>query len=292
MPTLEKEQNIAGLKEILQQSTGAILTDYRGLSVKDLTELRKKLREVDGEFHIVKNTLFKRAADGVIVDPALTGYLEGPTAIGFARKDAVAVTKALLDYAKDHKAMSVKAGVMDGKVYNADEVAAISKLPSKEILISMMLGSLNAPITSLVGTLAGITANFVYTLQAIADKKEADPTFAPSAPAASSPVEAVAAEPAPVEAVATDSAPAEAVATALAEAVAAEPAITEPIVAEPVVAEAETAPIEAVAETAPVEDVAAEPTTAEEVAEPASAEAATSEPEAAEDVTTETAATE
>lgn len=174
MPTLEKEETINELRTVLQASKGAILTDYRGLSVADLTDLRKKLRAVDGEFHIVKNTLFKRAADGVITDEALLGYLEGPTAIGFAKGDTVAVTKALLDYAKDHKALSVKAGVVDGKVYTQDQVIAISKLPSKEQLISQLLGSLNAPISNLVGTLAGITSNFVYTLQAIADQKSAE----------------------------------------------------------------------------------------------------------------------
>jgi len=173
MPTLEKEETINELRAVLEASNGAILTDYRGLSVADLTDLRKKLRAIDGEFHIVKNTLFKRAADGVITDEALGGYLEGPTAIGFAKGDPVAVTKALLDYSKDHKALSVKAGVLDGKVYDQDQILAISKLPSKEQLISQLLGSLNAPISNLVGTLAGITSNFVYTLQAIADQKSA-----------------------------------------------------------------------------------------------------------------------
>ena len=174
MPTLQKEQTISELRTVLEASKGAILTDYRGLSVADLTDLRKKLRAVDGEFHIVKNTLFKRAADGVITDEALFAYLEGPTAIGFAKGDTVAVTKALLDYAKDHKALSVKAGVIDGIVYDLPQVVAISKLPTKEQLISQLLGSLNAPISNLVGTLAGITSKFVYTLQAIADQKSAE----------------------------------------------------------------------------------------------------------------------
>jgi large subunit ribosomal protein L10 len=173
MPTQEKEETIQELRTILQESRGAILTDYRGLSVADLTDLRKKLRSIDGEFHIVKNTLFKRAADGVVADEALVGYLEGPTAIGFAKGDTIAVTKALLDFAKDHKALSVKAGLVDGKIYDQTGIVAISKLPSKEVLISQLLGSLNAPISNLVGTLAGITSNFVYTLQAIADKQAA-----------------------------------------------------------------------------------------------------------------------
>ena len=173
MPTAQKEQTVSDLRDTVNNAKAAILTDYRGLSVSALTELRKKLRAVDSEFHIVKNTLFKRAVDGVIPDDIIQ-YLEGPTAIGFAKKDGVATAKALLDFAKDHKTMSVKAGVVDGKVFNADQVVAISKLPSKEVLISQVLGSLNAPVAGFVGTLNGIISNFVFTLQAVADKKAAE----------------------------------------------------------------------------------------------------------------------
>ena len=173
MPTAEKEQIVADLRVTIQDSKAAILTDYRGLSVADLTQLRKKLREVDAEFHIVKNTLFKRAADGLIPQDGFDQYLEGPTAIGFAKGDPVAASKAILDYIKDHKTMSVKAGVVEGKILNANDIVALSKLPSKEVLISQMLGSLNAPISGLVGTLNGIISNFVFTLQAVADQKGA-----------------------------------------------------------------------------------------------------------------------
>lgn len=174
MPTLEKEKTVEDLRETIGRSKAAILTDYRGLSVADLTNLRRKLRAVDTEFHIVKNTLFKRAAEGLINDEAINEHLSGPTAIGFAHKDGVAAAKALLDFAKDHKAMSVKAGVVDGKVFNAAQVVAISKLPPKEVLIAQILGALNAPMSNLVGTLNGITLNFILTVQAIADKKAAE----------------------------------------------------------------------------------------------------------------------
>ena len=97
--------------------------------------------------------------------------LTGPTAIGFAKSDPVAVAKILLDYAREHKAMSVKAGVMDGRVLSPAQVEALSKTPPREVLISMMLGSLQSPISGFVGTLNGIISNFVFTLQAISDKK-------------------------------------------------------------------------------------------------------------------------
>ena len=173
MPTLEKENVINDLKDTIDRSNATLYTDYRGLTVADVTALRKKLRDVDAEFHIVKNTLFKRAAEGKLPLEQLEAHLIGPTAIGFAKGDAVAATKVLLDFIKDHKAMSLKAGVIDGKIFNPEEVTAISKLPSKELLIAQLLGQLNAPITGLVGTLNGIISNFVFTLQAVADKKAA-----------------------------------------------------------------------------------------------------------------------
>lgn len=174
MPTAQKEQKVADLRETIEASKGAIATDYRGLSVADLTELRKKLREVDAEFHIVKNTLFKLAADGLITDETFSSYLEGPSAIGFAKKDSVSAAKVLLEFAKTHKTFAVKAGYVEGRTLDADQVIALSKLPSREVLIAQMLGSLNSPITGLVGTLNGILSNFVFTLQAIADKKTAE----------------------------------------------------------------------------------------------------------------------
>ena len=139
--------------------------------MSEVTELRKKLRAVDAEFHIVKNTLFKRAAEGKLPLDQLEQHLTGPTAIGFAKGDAVAATKALLDFMKDHKEMELKAGVVDGRLFSPDQITALSKLPAKEVLIAQFLGQLNAPISAFVGTLGGIVSNFVYTLQAIADQK-------------------------------------------------------------------------------------------------------------------------
>jgi large subunit ribosomal protein L10 len=173
MPTAEKEKIVENLRQTIQDSKAAILTDYRGLSVADLTALRKKLREADTEFHIVKNTLFKRAADGLLPNADLDPHLEGPTAIGFSKGDGVAAAKALLDYMKDHKTMAIKAGVIDGKVYGPDQVTAISKLPSKEQMIAEIVGALDAPAANFVGVLDAIVADLVFTIQAIADQKAA-----------------------------------------------------------------------------------------------------------------------
>jgi len=173
MPNPRKEETVAGLREIIAGSKGAILTDYRGLTVAEVTNLRKKLRDAKAEYHIVKNTLFKLASEGVLPVADLESHLAGPTAIGFAKGDPVGAAKVLIDYAKDHKAISVKAGVLSGKVYDPKQVEALSKTPPREVLIAQMMGSLNSPITGLVGTLNGILSNFVFTLQAVADQKGA-----------------------------------------------------------------------------------------------------------------------
>jgi large subunit ribosomal protein L10 len=170
-PAGAKIEVVGELRELVGQTKAAILTDYRGLSVAEMTELRKKLRDVDAEYRVVKNTLFKLAAGGSMPIAEMGEHLSGPTAIGFAKGDPVAAAKILLDYAREHKAMSVKAGVMDGRVLDASQVEALSKTPPREVLLSMMLGSLQSPIAGFVGTLGGIISNFVFTLQAIADKQ-------------------------------------------------------------------------------------------------------------------------
>lgn len=170
-PAGAKVELVAELRELVGQTKAAILADYRGLSVAEMTELRKKLRETDAEFRVVKNTLFKRAADGLMPVDQLDAHLSGPTAIGFAKSDPVGTAKVMLDYVQAHKAMSLKAGVMDGRVLGLSQLEALSKTPPREVLIAQMLGSLQSPISGFVGTLGGIISNFVFTLQAVAAQK-------------------------------------------------------------------------------------------------------------------------
>jgi len=180
-PADAKVALVSELRTLVGQTKAAILTDYRGLSVAELTDLRKKLRAADAEYRVVKNTLFKLAAgDSMPVDEMGT-LLTGPTAIGFAKSDPVAVAKILLDYAREHKAMSVKAGIMDGRVLSAAQVEALSKTPPREVLLSQMIGSMQSPISGFVGTLGGIISNFVFTLQAIADTQGGGETEAAAA---------------------------------------------------------------------------------------------------------------
>jgi large subunit ribosomal protein L10 len=172
MPNAHKASVVSDLRGIVKQSKGAILTDYRGLTVAEVTNLRKRLRGVDAEYHVVKNTLLKIALDGK-VSPELEPLLTGPTAIVFAREDVVAPTKAVLDFLRELKKpdIKVKGGWIDGKVYDVAQVTALSKLPPKEQIVGQLVGTLNAPISNLVGTLDNIIGESVRTIQAIHDQK-------------------------------------------------------------------------------------------------------------------------
>ena len=176
MPTVQKEETVAEVAETLRSAQATILADYRGLTVSQMSDLRKKLRDADTQFAVVKNTLFRRAMEGIIdPDPQLDATLNGPTAIAFSLKDPVATAKVLTDYIRDNRntPLTLKGGVIGGRFVTPDQVNALSKVPPREVLIAQMLGSFQAPITGLVGTLNGILSNFVFTLQAVADKKQA-----------------------------------------------------------------------------------------------------------------------
>lgn len=176
MPTFEREPRpekvaaVEELKEILS-SSAVILTDYQGLDVKALFAFRRKLRESNSSYKIVKNTLFRLAAKGLPADELADG-LVGPTAIVYS-EDPIAAAKTLQDYLKGAKALKLKAGIVDGHVVTAEQIEALSKVPPKEMLYAMVVGGLQSPITGLISTLNQLTAQLVFTLQGVADKKAA-----------------------------------------------------------------------------------------------------------------------
>jgi large subunit ribosomal protein L10 len=159
---------VAEIGALLEKSAGAILTDYRGLTVSEITELRKRLREQGAEYHVVKNTLFRRALNN---GEGLNPFLEGPTAVAFALEDPVGPAKVLVDFIREKRKVAVKAGYIDGRVYTADQMTALSKLPSKQVLLGQAVGAIQSPMSGLVFTLQGVISKFVYTLQSIADQK-------------------------------------------------------------------------------------------------------------------------
>src|SRR5690625_634087 len=161
MPNIEaKKQVVSEISEKFNQSESAVLVDYRGLSVAEVTELRKELRDNDIDYKVYKNTMTRRAIEGSDIE-ALNESLVGPTAIAFGGDDVVAPAKILRKFAKDHEALEVKAGVIQGKVATLDEIKELSTLPDYDGLVSMLLSVLQAPIR-----------NLAYATQAIADQKD------------------------------------------------------------------------------------------------------------------------
>lgn len=156
----EKKAVVSALVEKLQNAQAGVIADYRGLSVAQDTELRKKLREVGVEYTVVKNTLTRFAANEVGLNE-LDPVLHGPSALATSATDVVAPAKVLVEFAKDNEQLEIKAGFVDGKVIDVNEVKVYASIPSKEVLISKMLGSLQAPI-----------GNLVRTLDAVAKKEE------------------------------------------------------------------------------------------------------------------------
>lgn len=167
----EKAGKVAELKDLLSSSKGAVLVDYCGLTVAEDTELRSKMREAGVKYMVAKNTFIRIAAKEAGIE-GLDAYLEHNTAVAFSAEDPVAPAKILNDFSKDHKALEIKAGILDGKVIALDEVKALAELPSREELLAKLVSSMQAPISGLVNVLQGTIRNFVYTLEAVRQKKE------------------------------------------------------------------------------------------------------------------------
>lgn len=166
----EKEETVASLKEELKTAKSFVLTNYRGLNVHQLSEMRKRLRSAGIDYKVIKNTLFRRAASESGLD-ALLEYLVGPTAAAFAREDLVAPAKLLSDFTKEFEVLKIKGGVLNGEVIGADKITMLASLPSIEVLYSKMLGSLKSPMHGLVNVMAGQARQLVTVLNQISTQK-------------------------------------------------------------------------------------------------------------------------
>ena len=167
----EKQAAVAGLKEQLSAAKGAVLTGYRGLTVAQDMKLRAKLREAGVTYHVVKNTMVRIAANEIGLE-GLDPVLNGTTALAVSADDAVAPAKVIYEFIKENKlenteVLTIKAGFVEGKVINVEEVKALASLPSREVLIAKVLGSMQAPISGVVNVLQGTIRNAVYVLDAI-----------------------------------------------------------------------------------------------------------------------------
>ena len=174
--TSAKQAVVAQLKEQLESAKGVVLTSYKGLTVAQDTELRRELREAGVSYHVVKNTMLRIAAKEAGIE-GIEEHLEGTTAFAFSMEDAVAPAKVICSFIKKNKledaeVLTVKVGMVEGKVIGVDEVKALAALPSREELIAKLLGSMNAPISNTVNVLQGVIRNAVYVLDAIRSQKE------------------------------------------------------------------------------------------------------------------------
>ncbi len=161
---------IAEIKNLLETCQSAVIVDYRGLTVEEDTALRKQFRESGVTYKVLKNTYIKRAADELGIT-GLDADLNGPTAVAFGIKDPAAPAQNNNKLIAENKKMTVKCGLVDKQVIDAKGVDALAELPSKEVLIAKLLGSMNAPISGLVSVLGGTVRKLLYALNAVADAK-------------------------------------------------------------------------------------------------------------------------
>lgn len=171
MKKKEKEQLVQNLHEELGSSQAVFVTDYLGLDVEKITRLRREIKGAGGSYRVVKNTLLRRASVDTPAN-AIEQFFVGPTAIAVAKRDAVAVAKALVNFAKDNELLEIQAGVLGQKTLKVSDVQELAKMPPKEVLLARMLGTLNAPVSNFVGVLAAVVAQLVYVLKAIENKKK------------------------------------------------------------------------------------------------------------------------
>ena len=146
MPTPQKEEILKDTGERIRDVGGLFLADFSGMSVEKISLLRKKCREQKSQFKVIKNTLLKRAFNERGITE-LDEYLNGPTGLVFHPKDAMAPAKILVDFAKEHERPKVKAAVVDGRLFDDKAIATLATLPSREVLLGMVLGTLIAPMT-------------------------------------------------------------------------------------------------------------------------------------------------
>jgi len=168
----QKQRIVEELNDKFRKSKVLIVTDYKGLNVTMLNELRRKLRESDIEYRVVKNTLLARAADDTDVSRIRDSF-KGPSAIAMSFEDPVAPAKVLTKFAEDNKKLELKIGIMGDRVLNLNDIKALSSLPSREVLLGQVLSAMMAVPTGLVSALSNVPRKMINVIQAIKEQKEA-----------------------------------------------------------------------------------------------------------------------
>jgi large subunit ribosomal protein L10 len=165
MPTPEKIEAVSELTDKMQRARMAVVTDYRGLTVRDVANLRRQLRESKVEYTVAKNTLLRLAARNTGIEGA-DDLLDGPTAVAFCYEDIVAPAKALTDFARTSRILNVRGAVLDGQLIGAEDVLRLATLPPVEQIRAEVVGAIGGPLAGLVGVLNGLLQTLVGTLEA------------------------------------------------------------------------------------------------------------------------------
>jgi large subunit ribosomal protein L10 len=166
----EKVEAVSELHAKFARAVSAVLADFRGLTVQEITDLRQQLREASLELTVVKNTLARLAVQETAFEK-LSPYLKGPTSITFSYRDSVAPAKILSTYGRRQPKLAVRAGLFEGELVPAEKIAEIADLPPRDVILAQALAAMQGPLAGLVGTLEGVLRTFIGTLQAIHDKK-------------------------------------------------------------------------------------------------------------------------
>lgn len=168
----QKEKMVADYVDRMSRSQALILADYRGLNVANMTELRQKLRETDGVFQVIKNTLFKLALEEAGL-PYPAEYMDGPVAVGYCLGEAPPIAKVLVDFAKEAAALEIKGALLGTSILDAEAVKGLADLPPREVLLAQLVGAVQGPMSSLVSTLDAPRRELVQVLQARSEQAEA-----------------------------------------------------------------------------------------------------------------------
>lgn len=167
-----KSEKISQMKEKIEKAKVAIVSDYKGLSVEEITRLRREIQKEDGDYMVTKNTLAKIAIKGTDYE-VLTDALTGPVAIAFGFEDQVAPAKALAKFIKESKKGEILAAALDGKLLSADEAKALATLPSKQEIIAKMLGCINSPASGIANSINAVMSSLTRAVAAVRDQKSA-----------------------------------------------------------------------------------------------------------------------
>src|ERR1700683_4000116 len=163
---------VEGIPTRVGEASASIVSEYRGLTVAELAELRSNLAAVGGDYRIFKNTLVRRAIDGGVYQP-LSEYLNGPSALTFVQGDVSAVAKALRDFSRTNPLLVIKGGLADGTLLSTSDLAALADLPPRDVLLARLAGAIAAPMTQMAGLLQALPRNLAYGISALIEQREA-----------------------------------------------------------------------------------------------------------------------